>query len=161
TTARFRAWPMPVTTTWSIHSFASVRSSPGRIPIVVPPADFAPRATAAMTSPSPPHTTVTPRSASRRPTASARSSCSLPLRMMCPHAELLLGRAVALDPARRRVQVETDEELVNVTYEDVVVALGAISRSLPIPGLAEHGLGFKSLADAIQLRNHVLRRLEL
>src|SRR5439155_1284722 len=28
------------------------------------------------------------------------------------------------------------------------------------PGLAEHGLGFKSLADAIHLRNHVLRRLE-
>jgi NADH dehydrogenase len=31
---------------------------------------------------------------------------------------------------------------------------------LPIPGLAEHGLGFHDLADAIRLRNHVLRRLE-
>jgi NADH dehydrogenase len=31
---------------------------------------------------------------------------------------------------------------------------------LPIPGLAEHALGFKTLADAIHLRNHVLRRLE-
>ncbi|HEX6700243.1 MAG TPA: FAD-dependent oxidoreductase, partial [Gaiellaceae bacterium] len=84
----------------------------------------------------------------------------VPLRMMCPHAELLLGRAVALDTNRRSVRVETDEEILNVAYEDVVVALGAVSRSLPIPGLAEHGLGFKSLADAIQLRNHVLRRLE-
>jgi NADH dehydrogenase len=81
--------------------------------------------------------------------------------MMCPHSELLLGRAVALDPKRRNVRVETDEEIVNVSYRDVVVALGSIVRSLPIPGLAEHGLGFKSLADAIQLRNHVLRRLEL
>src|SRR5205809_4295671 len=85
----------------------------------------------------------------------------VPLRMMCPHSELLLGRAVALDPKRRSVRVETDEEIVNVSYEDLVVALGAVVRSLPIPGLAEHGLGFKSLADAIQLRNHVLRRLEL
>src|SRR5437763_3647625 len=85
----------------------------------------------------------------------------VPLRMMCPHAELLLGRAVALDTHRRTVHVETDEELVDVAYEDVVVALGAVARTLPIPGLAEHGLGFKSLADAIQLRNHVLRRLEV
>jgi NADH:ubiquinone reductase (H+-translocating) len=85
----------------------------------------------------------------------------VPLRMMCPHSELLLGRAVALDPKRRTVRVETDEEIVNVSYRDVVVALGSIVRSLPVPGLAEHGLGFKSLADAIQLRNHVLRRLEL
>ena len=51
---------MPVTTAWSIHSFASARDSPGRIPIVVPPADFAPRAAAAITSPSPPQTTVAP-----------------------------------------------------------------------------------------------------
>ena len=41
-----------------------------------------------------------------------------------------------------------------------MIALGAISRALPIPGLADHALGFKSLADAIHLRNHVLRRLE-
>src|SRR5438094_1940026 len=41
----------------------------------------------------------------------------VPLRMMCPHAELLLGRAIELDTASRRVQVQTDEELVNITYE--------------------------------------------
>jgi NADH dehydrogenase len=84
----------------------------------------------------------------------------VPLRMMCPHAELLLGRAVSMDIDRSRVQVETDEGLLNLHFRDVVVALGAVSRTLPIPGLAEHGLGFKSLADAIHLRNHVLRRLE-
>ena len=84
----------------------------------------------------------------------------VPLRMMCPHAELLLGKAIQLDTARRRVQVETDEGLVAVGYEEVVIALGAVSRTLPIPGLADYGLGFKTLADAIHLRNHVLRRLE-
>ena len=52
------------------------------------------------------------------------------------------------------------EALVNVTYRNLVVALGAISRTLPIPGLAEHAFGFKDLADAIALRNHILRRLE-
>src|SRR5437763_9788524 len=80
--------------------------------------------------------------------------------MMCPHADLVLGRAFAHDPERRRVQVQTDEGLLNLRYKNLVVALGAVARTLPIPGLAEHALGFKSLADAIALRNHVLRRLE-
>ncbi len=84
----------------------------------------------------------------------------VPLRMMCPHADLVLGRALAHDGERQRVQVETEQGLVNLTYRNLVVALGAIPRTLPIPGLAEHAMGFKDLADAIALRNHVLRRLE-
>jgi NADH dehydrogenase len=84
----------------------------------------------------------------------------VPLRVMCPHADLVLGRAVELDFARSRVQVETLEGQVTIRYRDLVVAVGSISRALPIPGLADHALGFKDLADAIQLRNHVLQRLE-
>jgi NADH:ubiquinone reductase (H+-translocating) len=84
----------------------------------------------------------------------------VPLRAMCPHAELVLGNARTLDFQRRRVQVESLEGLVNIGYEDLVLAVGSISRALPIPGLADHALGFKDLADAIQLRNHVLQRLE-
>jgi NADH dehydrogenase len=82
----------------------------------------------------------------------------VPLRLMCPHAELLLGKVVALDPEQRNAQIDTGDE---IRYGEVVLALGSISRALPIPGLADHGLGFKSLADAIHLRNHVLRRLEV
>jgi NADH:quinone reductase (non-electrogenic) len=85
----------------------------------------------------------------------------VPLRMMCPRSELLLGRATALDEASRSVRVETQDGLLDVAYERLVVALGAVARALPIPGLAEHGHGFKDLADAIALRNHVLRQLEL
>jgi NADH dehydrogenase len=84
----------------------------------------------------------------------------VPLRLMCPHAQLILGRATELDMQRQRVTVETEDGLLPVRFSEVVVALGAISRTLPIPGLAEHALGFKTLADAIHLRNHVLRRLE-
>ena len=84
----------------------------------------------------------------------------VPLRMMCPHAELVLGRATAHDVRSRRVQVTTGSGLFWIEYDELVVALGAITRTLPIPGLADHGFGFKGLADAINLRNHVLRRLE-
>jgi NADH dehydrogenase len=85
----------------------------------------------------------------------------VPLRQMCPHAELLLGEATgAHDEGARTVRVETGAGAFSVRYEQLVVALGGISRTLPVPGLAEHGMGFKSLADAIFLRNHVLRQLE-
>ena len=40
------------------------------------------------------------------------------------------------------------------------MSLGSVSRVLPIPGLSEYGLGFKSLADAIDLRNRVILHLE-
>jgi NADH dehydrogenase len=79
---------------------------------------------------------------------------------MCPHAELVLGRATAIDFATRIVEVDALDAHVSVRYRDLVIALGSISRALPIPGLADHALGFKNLADAIYLRNHVLQRLE-
>ena len=84
----------------------------------------------------------------------------VPLRIMCPQAELVLGRAEEVDAERERVRVATDEGLLTIHYSQLVVALGAVARTLPIPGLADHALGFKTLADAIHLRNHVLRRLE-
>jgi len=85
----------------------------------------------------------------------------VPLRQMCPHAELLLGRVTALDEEQRTVHVETpDAGTFEVGYEQLVLALGAVTRTFPVPGLADHGLGFKDLADAIQLRNRVLRELE-
>lgn len=84
----------------------------------------------------------------------------VPLRQMCPHAELLLGRAVSLDEPSRSVAAETIAGPVEIGYERLVVALGAVTRTFPVPGLIEHGRGFKDLADAIALRNHVLQRLE-
>ena len=84
----------------------------------------------------------------------------VPLRQMCPHAELLLGRVTRLDEARRVVLAETLAGSYEIGYERLVIALGAVTRVLPIPGLREHGAGFKDLADAIALRNHLLQQLE-
>jgi len=84
----------------------------------------------------------------------------VPLRQMCPHAELLLGRVVARDAERRVVVAETLGGPFEIGYERLVVALGAIPRTFPVPGLVEHGLGFKDVADAIALRNRMLRQLE-
>jgi NADH dehydrogenase len=85
----------------------------------------------------------------------------VPLRAMCPHAEIVRGRAVLLDEAARTVGVETELGSLELEYERLVVALGAVPRTLPIPGLGEHTLGFKNLGDAINLRNHILREVDL
>lgn len=47
-----------------------------------------------------------------------------------------------------------------VPYDRVVVAAGGITNDLGIPGVAEHAFGLKSLPEATQLRNHILRRFE-
>jgi NADH dehydrogenase len=86
--------------------------------------------------------------------------CVVPLRVMCPHADLLLGRVARVDLAARTAHVQTDEGMQDVAWRDLVIALGAVPRVAPVPGLTEHGLSFKSIADAINLRNHVLRELE-
>jgi NADH dehydrogenase len=86
--------------------------------------------------------------------------CVVPLRAMCPHAELILGTVTALDLETRTATVETDEGTQTVGWQELVLALGAVPRTLPVPGLSAHGLSFKTLADAINLRNHVLHQLE-
>jgi NADH dehydrogenase len=80
---------------------------------------------------------------------------------MCPHADLLLGRAVSLDPEHKLVHVTSQAGEFAVGYERLVVALGSITSTPNVPGLREHSLGLKDIGDAIRLRNHVLRQLDL
>ena len=84
----------------------------------------------------------------------------VPLRVMCPKAELILGEVTAIDVGARTATVETDADTQIVRWDELVVTVGAITRTVPVPGLVEHGLGFKSIADAIYLRNRVLHELE-
>ncbi|MEO5634740.1 NAD(P)/FAD-dependent oxidoreductase [Gaiella sp.] len=84
----------------------------------------------------------------------------VPLRQMCPHADVVIGRATSLDVVRNVVAAETLAGPAEISYERLVVALGAVTRVFPVPGLVEYGRGFKDLADAIALRNHALQRLD-
>jgi NADH dehydrogenase len=84
----------------------------------------------------------------------------VPLRVMCPHAELLLGDVGDVDLEARTATIGTSDGERVVRFSELVIALGAIPRTVPVPGLADHALSFKSLPDAINLRNHVLSELE-
>ncbi|MDQ2624612.1 MAG: FAD-dependent oxidoreductase, partial [Actinomycetota bacterium] len=74
----------------------------------------------------------------------------------------LQGKVSEIRHAERRVQVTpVAGEPYWVTYDHLVVGLGSVARTLPIPGLAEVGIGFKQVEEAIALRNHVLGRIDL
>ncbi|HZG07288.1 MAG TPA: NAD(P)/FAD-dependent oxidoreductase [Streptomyces sp.] len=85
----------------------------------------------------------------------------VPLRRVLSKAEVLTGRVTSIDQDRK---VATVSPLVGEPYEVpfdyLVIALGAVSRTFPIPGLAEHGIGMKTVEEAIGLRNHVLEQLD-
>ncbi|MGO9490428.1 MAG: NAD(P)/FAD-dependent oxidoreductase [Solirubrobacteraceae bacterium] len=86
----------------------------------------------------------------------------VPLRSELRRTELMVGRVLHADPAAREVSVKRiDGEDVTVPYDQLVVALGSVSRTLAIPGLTEHAIGLKSLSDATALRNQVLGNLDI
>jgi NADH dehydrogenase len=84
-----------------------------------------------------------------------------PLRDILKRTNLRLGAVCGHDPERRVVTLQDHEgRREELAYDQLLIAVGSVSRSLPVPGLDEHAIGFKSLADAIWLRNHVIETLE-
>ena len=85
----------------------------------------------------------------------------VPLREQLTRTDLRLGTVLGAEPDRRRLRVRVSEgHEEELRYDQLIVALGSVSRTLPVPGLAEHGMGFKTLPEAIALRNRVLGCLE-
>jgi NADH dehydrogenase len=85
----------------------------------------------------------------------------VPLRRVLRRTMLLVGEVERIDHGAKVASVRlTEGETRDVAYDVVVLGTGSWSRTLPIPGLAEHGVGFKNLAEAIWLRNHVLLQLD-
>ncbi|ONH30637.1 NAD(P)/FAD-dependent oxidoreductase [Pseudofrankia asymbiotica] len=71
------------------------------------------------------------------------------------------GHAVDIDVAGRTVTVQgNDGSTSELRWDRLVLAPGSLTRTFDISGLAEHGLGLKNLAEAVYLRDHVLRQLE-
>ncbi|MFJ5708751.1 NAD(P)/FAD-dependent oxidoreductase [Streptomyces sp. NPDC093105] len=91
----------------------------------------------------------------------------VPLRRVLDRCRLLIGVVDSIDHAKRTAiltTLATDEEgagPVALTYDELVLAPGSVSRTLPVPGLADHGIGFKTVEEAIGLRNHVLEQLDI
>ena len=86
----------------------------------------------------------------------------VPLRKVLKRCHVVTGRATRIEHERKAVTVElADGHVEEYEYDVLVSALGAISRTLPIPGLPEVGIGMKTIGEAIYLRNHILDRLDI
>jgi len=74
----------------------------------------------------------------------------------------ILGAVTDIDTGGRQLTA-TDPEgnRRTVAYDQLVIALGSVNKLLPIPGVADHAHGFRSLAEAMYLRDHLLRQIEL
>jgi NADH dehydrogenase len=86
----------------------------------------------------------------------------VPLRRVLKKCRVVTAAVTAIHHDRKAVTVQPAVgETYEIGYDLLVVCPGSIARTLPIPGLAEHGIGFKTIGEAIYLRNHVLSRLDL
>ncbi|WP_129308236.1 NAD(P)/FAD-dependent oxidoreductase [Streptomyces sp. L2] len=91
----------------------------------------------------------------------------VPLRRVLDQCHIIVGEVTSIDHAVRTAALKTlatEEEgraTELITYDELVLAPGSISRTLPVPGLAEHGIGFKTVEEAIGLRNHVIEQMDI
>jgi NADH dehydrogenase len=86
----------------------------------------------------------------------------VPLRRVLPKCRVITAAVSSVEHARKVATIQPSEgDAYEVHYDLLVMCPGSISRLLPVPGLAEHGIGFKTIGEAIYLRNHVLARLDL
>ncbi|MGW5557388.1 NAD(P)/FAD-dependent oxidoreductase [Micromonospora sp. NPDC003944] len=86
----------------------------------------------------------------------------VPLRRELRRCKMVAGTVTRIEHDRKVATVQPiSGPAREITYDHVIVAPGSVSRTLPIPGLHEQGIGFKTIGEAIYLRNHVLDRLDV
>jgi NADH dehydrogenase len=74
---------------------------------------------------------------------------------------VLTGAVTGVDHARKVATIQPAAgDSYELPFDYLVVATGSVSRTFPIPGLAEHGIGMKTVEEAISLRNHVMAQLD-
>ncbi|WP_375400738.1 NAD(P)/FAD-dependent oxidoreductase [uncultured Amnibacterium sp.] len=79
------------------------------------------------------------------------------LRQALKYSTVLRGSVTGLDTAAKRATVSlVSGEEQELAYDHVVVAMGAVTRTFPTPGLADSGIGFKTVEEAVWTRNRVL-----
>jgi NADH dehydrogenase len=86
----------------------------------------------------------------------------VPLRRELKKCRIVSGEVTRIEHDRKTVTIQPIEgPTTEMRYDHIIVAPGSVSRTLPIPGLRERGIGFKTIGEAIYLRNHILDRLDI
>ena len=85
-----------------------------------------------------------------------------PIRHLCPRTQLIMREVESIDLARKVVTVSPGfrPRQLELPYDYLVIALGGVTNFYGMPGMIEHGKPFRTLADALALRNHLIQVLE-
>ncbi|MEU0487373.1 NAD(P)/FAD-dependent oxidoreductase, partial [Streptosporangium sp. NPDC006013] len=87
---------------------------------------------------------------------------AIPLAGNHPGVRHLLATAGTVDIEARRLRcTDAEGNPRELSYDRLVIAVGSVNKLLPIPGVAEHAHGFRSIAEALYLRDHLIRQIEL
>ena len=87
---------------------------------------------------------------------------TVPLVNAVPQARLVLGKVDSVDTEERRVYLsDPEDQRGSISYDRLVLAPGSVNKLLPVPGVSDHAHGFRSIAEALYLRDHLVRQLEL
>jgi NADH dehydrogenase len=74
----------------------------------------------------------------------------------------VLGEVTHVYPKTKTVHwTSPDGGTGECDYDRVILTAGSVNKLLPVPGLADYAIGFRSIAEAIYLRDHITRQLEL
>ncbi len=85
-----------------------------------------------------------------------------PIRRLCPRTRLVMREVESIDLERRTVTVSPGFRPVAtiLNYDYLVIALGNITNYYGMPGMMENAMPFRTLADAVAVRNHLIHALE-
>jgi NADH dehydrogenase len=85
-----------------------------------------------------------------------------PIRRLCPRTRLVMREVEAIDLESRVVTVSPGFRPVatRLAYDYLVIALGSVTNFYGMPGMMENAMPFRTLADALALRNHLIHVLE-
>ena len=86
-----------------------------------------------------------------------------PLRKMLRHTRVVIAEIDSIDLSRKTVHIVQQDlaQAFDLTYDQLVLALGSITNFYRTPGIEDHALTMKTLGDAIVLRNRVIEALDV
>ena len=87
----------------------------------------------------------------------------VPLRQHLPDSEILTARVEKVDHANKKATVRgvDNGDTYELSYDQIVIGAGSVTRAFPIPGLGESAIGMKAIEEAEHVRNWILQRLEV
>jgi NADH dehydrogenase len=83
------------------------------------------------------------------------------LRRHLKKTRVISGKALDVDHSKKIATIGIKgSEPFELAYDQIVMTAGAVSRTFPIPGVAEHAIGLKTIEEAIEIRNRIMTNLD-